>query len=127
MLRDPDRETTDGYTERVFILESDKEGAEAMKWAPPTPDLPTTHEHYVTHDTEVRQGQTLKLLRIGVRRKVLNAPVVPAEPDNLNDLSDALLEDAAAVAQVKNYPKSASKAKRVAAIREARKQGAANV
>lgn len=104
------------------IVESAKELQDDSQWDPDTVDLATTDERYTETRTEVRNGREITIRRKGVRPKMASAQASkPAqeESDGLNKMNDADLETGAAKVGVVNYPKNATRAKRVAAIREA--------
>lgn len=124
MRRDADTPTDDGYTQRTLIMESAKEMQECCKFLCPDADLPATHERYVRTRNEQRGGQNLLMMDVGVRRKVEPTAAAPAKQtttDHLDDMDDATLEVEAARVGVKHYPKQASRARRITAIREAAK------
>lgn len=107
------------------IMESALELSEDAQWDPDSADLQSDEERYTETRTEVRNGRELTIRRKGVRPKT-NPPLPTAAPQgdapqpiDLNAMSDADLETLAARVGVQNYPKQASKAKRVAAVREA--------
>ncbi len=116
------------YNDRIWIIESAKEMQECSKFLPPTDELPTTHEHRIEHFAFELNGQMLNAIRVGVRPKIVARKVNPdavdeeavhTEPDSLNSMDDAQLEEEAAKAGVKNYPKNSPKNMRVGAIRKA--------
>ncbi len=124
MLSDPQTKTADGlYAVKKFIIESSKDLQNVNQYLPPTDELPVTHEHYVRHYVEDRNGKPLKIVEVSVRPKA-SAPTVAS--DGLDRLDEPNLEDAAAKAGVEmtEYKKLKSKAKRIEMIREARLQPA---
>lgn len=128
MLRDgKDEPTPDNkFKIRRYILESQVEGQDALAYAPPTDDLPETHEHYIRHYTDNRNGRDLMMLEIGVREKA----VKPKQTgDGLNDLDDDALEVAAAMAggiEIESFRKL-SKSKKIKAVRESRQSAPSHV
>ncbi len=129
MQREPIEKSKDGKTRyRDEIMESAKELSEDSAVDPDTCDLQTDEERYTETRTEVRNGIEITLRRKGVRPRAVPAAkvgqitsgpeVMQGQPD-LNTLPDADLETLAAKVGCVNYPKQQSKAKRVAAVREA--------
>lgn len=109
------------YKSKKFIIEGAKEMQDWAGFLPATDDLPTTHEHFVTHSIEDRNGHPLTIVEVGVREKKI-ATSRP-EPDELNAMDDKELETESVRRGVIDYPKGASKAKRVAAIRAHKPNG----
>ncbi len=105
-----------------FIMESAKELSEDSQWDPDNCDMQTDEERYTETRQETRNGIELTIRRKGVRPRTVPATVGPAvkhDGPDLNALSDPDLETLAAKVGCVNYPKQASKAKRVVAVREA--------
>src|SRR2546428_2888545 len=101
------------YETCSWVIESRAERQAWTKFLPDTTDLPSTHEHFVRHFTEERNGCEVMLIEVGVRRKqAAHLPLHPptTEADGLNAMDDATLETEAARVGVKDYPKSASRA-----------------
>ncbi len=108
---------------QTFIEESANDIQQSSKYLPNTDDLPTTHEHYVRREQEVRNGQTLSILKVGVRLKAEKKPKVSTEPDELNTLDLPTLEvEAAKLGLEPTAFKRLNKAGRVKALRTAKAQ-----